>query len=63
MTKPVHFPVAKLVRMNPEMAARISKCRFECHVATEAETMRLLFTLALDRLDQVAAENRAAKQG
>ncbi len=46
------YPVKKLLRMTPEMAERISKCRYDSRLPSESETIRRLLTVALDTLER-----------
>jgi hypothetical protein len=51
------YPVKKLLRMTDEMAARISKRRYDSRLPSESETIRRLLTLGLDTLDRQRQES------
>ena len=44
--------VSKLLRLTPDVADRISRCRHASRIASEAETIRRLLAVALELVEQ-----------
>jgi hypothetical protein len=57
-TKPVLYPIKKLVPLTAEQAKRITDFRFAEHIASENEAIRRLIERGLARTPRGTTENR-----